>query len=116
MEASKCKQRVTRTRVNGASCWNSAGYCGPSGSGESCSEPRRGNSKALHYFRGVEPSSVFAHIDSLIRLERGSQQRATTCRLGPPAAFLAKERDQRHRRDRGEQRQPGVPPHLDDRP
>ena len=31
-----------------------------SGSGESWFEPRRGTSKALHYFRGAEPSSVFA--------------------------------------------------------
>jgi hypothetical protein len=43
MNASKLQHWVTRTRVNAASCWNSAGYKSPSGSGESWFEPRRGN-------------------------------------------------------------------------
>ena len=43
MNASKLQHRVTRTRVKAASCWNSADYDGPSGSGESWFEPRRGN-------------------------------------------------------------------------
>ena len=52
MKPGKLQHRVTRTRVNASKLLESAGYCGPSGSGESWFtsgglrlEPRSGNSK-----------------------------------------------------------------------
>ena len=64
MKLSKLQHRVTRTCVRVASCWSLAGYYGPSGSGESWFEPRRGNWKAQRYFGGVGPF-VFSSLASV---------------------------------------------------
>ena len=44
-----------------ASCRNSRDYSGPSGSGESWFEPRRGNSRVRRCFGGVGPFHLCAH-------------------------------------------------------
>ena len=65
MKPSKLQHRVTRTRVKVSKLLEFGGYSGPSGSGESWFEPRRGNTAAesAAVFVGARPSARWPVLD-----------------------------------------------------
>src|SRR5215213_7069828 len=97
MEPSKLQHRVTRTRGNGSKLVNSAGYSGPSGSGESwftpkgglrlepraCPERREGRGNA----QGEKPCVFFGSRPSARAQEGQLKSAGKLARVSHPADF-----------------------------